>query len=940
MHGGRQQLYEFDTRDRINAQNIYQNIYQNKIQTESKSLLNNNQIFNIKDQSANYLIEYFEGMILSYISLNEEHGIRNDKLKNFILSHNKNIKFKGGDEDKNENNKYIKEHKTYKEYKKDEDIKDEDILQFSKKDWKHINIEINIDYGSVYDIHINHNNGNNVIDLIIDLQHNTIIDNIQKSYNNALCDSTKNITYILTHIIKILLKYIYKNTCKYITLYIYDKNKKVIEEYKNDGNNELSFKGIVSLLIMILMLRNNTDEDTYKKYNTTFLIYKIYEKISLCNDRDKEIYSNSFNIFQISNQNLLTYMKNDNHLIGYRGDCALNTIMCVKNEDLRELFVDKISFSQNKFVKKEKKESEYYFNKINNILDELPTVEGFKKYINTIKKDIKKYNEFVNFINKEYPDFKNAVIDKNYLDLDKRYQDKFGIMREKCKKFINIIINNLLDYNSKEIEETSTKLEKETKKIEEIYGNEIYEGQMERLRNLEKGIFKERKKPADDEWDDFDEDEDDHTKSLRKFMEVIEVIIKYKDSLNIFYINLLISLLLIKHKINYLFDNNIMKILKYSKNKIDIIKCFRNVCYNENEYGLFFPMYQEGDKEEDKEEGDKYLFKYIAIGGMNHAVVLIININTNNNKVLYIYDINTLSLYIINKYDKSQGRNSILASEDKYWVNNTADEYHIDNKSPRWIIKKYYSDVPINYKNNDIFIIINNIAFDNNLIKSLNKISIFNEKGNFDFEKLNVLKYDECIEDNFNSVYYNYKKLIFKQLLDYCNSSKNEYMQSSNNDFLYAVRFINGYINENIINYDNDIKNTLYKFIDCLVQCNYNLQLNKGNRINIDEEYKTILKNMTNTYSLATGKIGKYLNFIDDIDKHNEFIELIVDIMKKLRYWSRDFKIVHGGNDVNANCYNSIIKKILIVLLIIVIIIIIVLIVLYIINKYKNNNLK
>ena len=29
--------------------------------------------------------------------------LRNDKLKNFILSHNKNIKFKGGDEDKNEN---------------------------------------------------------------------------------------------------------------------------------------------------------------------------------------------------------------------------------------------------------------------------------------------------------------------------------------------------------------------------------------------------------------------------------------------------------------------------------------------------------------------------------------------------------------------------------------------------------------------------------------------------------------------------------------------------------------------------------------------------------------------------------------------------------------------------------------------------------------------
>ena len=43
MYGGRQYLYEFDTRDRINARNKYQNIYQNKIQTESKGLLNVNQ---------------------------------------------------------------------------------------------------------------------------------------------------------------------------------------------------------------------------------------------------------------------------------------------------------------------------------------------------------------------------------------------------------------------------------------------------------------------------------------------------------------------------------------------------------------------------------------------------------------------------------------------------------------------------------------------------------------------------------------------------------------------------------------------------------------------------------------------------------------------------------------------------------------------------------
>ena len=242
------------------------------------------------------------------------------------------------------------------------------------------------------------------------------------------------------------------------------------------------------------------------------------------------------------------------------------------------------------------------------------------------------------------------------------------------------------------------------------------------------------------------------------------------------------------------------------------------------------------------------------------------------------------------------------------------------------------------YKKDEIIMLMDNITFNMDIVKSLNKISIFNEKGNFDFKKLNALKYDECNEDNFNTVYYNYKKLIFKQLLDYCNSFENEYMQSTNNDFLYTVRFINDYINKNIINYDNSTKNLLYIIFDCLVQCNYNLQLSKGNNISIEKEYKNILKYMTNTYSLATGRIGKYLDFIHDNDNgRDELKRLIVNIMKELIVWTKDFKIVYGGTDINTNCCNSIIKRILIILLIVVIIIIIILIILYIINKYKNN---
>ena len=895
MHGG--YLYDFNSNNRFDMLNAYQN----KIQIQSKSLLNENQIFNTKDQSANYLIEYFEGMILNYISLYERQGKRMDKLKNFILNHDKNIKFKGGDVD----NKYIKDNDTYKEYKKDEDIKDEDILPILKYKWDHINIEIDIDYRSAYDIHIKHNNneGSNNIDLIIDLQHNTIIDNIQKSYNNNLYDSTKNILYILSQITERLIESIYNNVCYDISLCICDgrKNddgkKNVIEEYDDCENNAI-FKGIISLLIMILTLKNNTDENIYKKYNTAFLLSSIYEKFGHYMGEREFDYNASFYKFNVNNKNLLTYNEK-NHLISFDGDCALNVLMTVKNEDIRELFVDKISLSQKKFINEGKKKSEYYVNKINEVFKELQVTETFVDYVNEIKDFVEEYTDLMNFIDNDFSNFKNDLTNKKYTDLDEKYRKNFGYICTVYLGFIHIIRNNLLDYNfendeNNKIDKMLFKLDMKTEKMAETYMNE----------NKTK----------------------DYNITSREFVKIIDIIIKYKDSFNIFYINLLISLLLIKHKINYMFDTNIMKILKHSENKMDIIKCFRHVCYNENEYGFGLPAYQKGDGD------DKYLFKFGGIRNMGHAVLFIINIDNNNNKKVYLYDIDDLIMYCTKKYDRTSYCKKFTTSE----------EYYINNTLPRWFFQKYnFILFSPGYMSQQIIVSLNNIASNNDIIKSLNKINIFNEKGYIDFKKIHTLKYDECIEDNFNSVYYNYKKLIFKQLLDYCNSSKNEYIQfqSSNNDFIYTINFIDNYINENIINYNNNTRNLLYKIIDCLVQCKYKLLLSKGNRINIDEEYKTILKNMTNTYSIATGKIGKYIDFISDSNRHNELVNLIINIIRKIRVWTKNINIVNGGNDV-TNSYNSIIKKILIILLIIVIIIIIVLIVLYIINKYKNNNLK
>ena len=85
------------------------NMHQNKIKTKSDIILNDAQTkpLNVENQSVDYLIEYFEGMLLKYINMYESQGKRIDTLKEFILNHDKNTKLKGGCG----NNEYIKNHK-------------------------------------------------------------------------------------------------------------------------------------------------------------------------------------------------------------------------------------------------------------------------------------------------------------------------------------------------------------------------------------------------------------------------------------------------------------------------------------------------------------------------------------------------------------------------------------------------------------------------------------------------------------------------------------------------------------------------------------------------------------------------------------------------------------------------------------------------------------
>ena len=115
----------------LKKRDLIPDIYKTKLKTKSENLINNNQIKTLKtkNQSADYLIEYFEGIILNYISIAEEQSERLDKLKNLILSHNKKNKFNGGV------NNYLDNHPEYKNYTNDDTKTNIDITLFDEYNW-------------------------------------------------------------------------------------------------------------------------------------------------------------------------------------------------------------------------------------------------------------------------------------------------------------------------------------------------------------------------------------------------------------------------------------------------------------------------------------------------------------------------------------------------------------------------------------------------------------------------------------------------------------------------------------------------------------------------------------------------------------------------------------------------------------------------------------
>src|SRR5574344_2346891 len=111
MRGGIQDFEKLSFENGFNEQNIYKTMIETKNnnllndeQIKTNSLFNETKILNNNNQNTNCLIEYFEGMMMNYISLYENRGENMDKLKSLILNNDNNdnnIKIKGSGSDSN-----------------------------------------------------------------------------------------------------------------------------------------------------------------------------------------------------------------------------------------------------------------------------------------------------------------------------------------------------------------------------------------------------------------------------------------------------------------------------------------------------------------------------------------------------------------------------------------------------------------------------------------------------------------------------------------------------------------------------------------------------------------------------------------------------------------------------------------------------------------------
>ena len=1022
MHGGNistklDRLHNTPDIDQIKMKNI-DLIDDIKIKTNTS--LNENKIIKDKNQSSDYLIEYFEGIIKNYINLYESRGENMDELKKIMFNNKEKNIIKGGEtEDIYKKNDYT-----------NDALYNTNIIHFNNDiNWGTINIkfircinsnprvykifiwhadnnntdnsfELEIEDNNTdnsFELEIEDNNTDNSFNLEIDFINNTIGDHYYRIFNNDICSNSPNITKIFETIIQKLIQYEYNNfnNNQGINLHIYDGNTDITP---TDGSIMYTiYKSIVSTLIMIFTIRNDVSTEIFKKYNNTFLLSSIC-KYHLLRNLSYD-YNNCLKIFTGNNENLLTYSDNQhfNNVMSYYGDCALNTLICKRNSDIRELLLTKINHIDNNMMSTNGLD---YFNRIKQLLDSFVIV-GDINYPQKIKEYVGEYYSFINKIKGvEFHQLKNDV---NNLNIKLLYNKIINIKNTTINNvddyinIINIIFNYIRDSNKYifddhiiNINETCLNIINaciETYKLSNYRSNNInikminnyinnyiielktyidnnikniinYNNIQDLFNNLKKFINVLRNNLLDYKLDNekitlicskidefinkFDKKINNNTfininfvfnniknevdvDCLNNLVDVINYFINdYNSSLDIFYINILISLLLIKYKIEYIFDEDIMKIIKHLNNKENIINCFRNVCQNCYEIERIFPEYQEFGNE-------KYLFMYTILRDSPHAVLSIIHINSNRTRKIYLYDINTLNIYCSEYMYKDNIKGPNNYESDSYILNNN-DKTMLVNKFNNEIQKHYRNNINI-YMSNIMDVVKyydeHNLLYEDLLLVNHNLKDIYDDLGNFVL--LNLIKYDYDFYNKyfFDQCYVNIKRKLFENIVNYC---KNEIYKNFGSYRILIYAYIYDYIQRNIIN-DNKctMKNVLFKFIECLIKAKLKLENKSLNINNLNYEYYKIKDCFIETYKLDYDKFKKHLSFNDD--RLNIEINNVLDIIT----FKLNKQLIFGSN-INTNCNNSIIKKVLIILLIVLIIIIIVLIVLYIINKYKNKN--
>ena len=122
---------------------------------------------------------------------------------------------------------------------------------------------------------------------------------------------------------------------------------------------------------------------------------------------------------------------------------------------------------------------------------------------------------------------------------------------------------------------------------------------------------------------------------------IINILEKYKNiinycNMNLFYVNLLITLNLINYKTNYLFDTDILNTFNYPGLKKYAMQKFANIVHHNNEIDLI--KYKHLNF-----KGKDYFFSVIQING--HALLLMVD-----DIKYYICDLNHLNFIVINDH--------------------------------------------------------------------------------------------------------------------------------------------------------------------------------------------------------------------------------------------------------------------------------------------------